>query len=220
MKKSYHSLGEQLEAGIDEVARGCLAGPVYSAAVIWPAELEPEDEWGEVFIKDSKKLSKKKREELRYYIEENAIDFCVKSSDNTHIDKVNIRNATFDTMHKAIRGLSVEPDFLLVDGHVFRDYYNEKNEKLPHTCVISGDNTYIPIACASILAKVYHDEYIEALCDENENYNVYGWTKNMCYGTKQHLDAIKDYGITPLHRSTFGICTFADKNPAFSWKSK
>lgn len=218
MKKSYYSLGEKLEAGIDEVARGCLAGPVYSAAVIWPAELEVEDQWGECFIKDSKKLSKKKREELRYYIEENAIDFSVASSTNIRIDQVNIRNATFDTMHKALDGLTVEPDFLLVDGHVFRSYYNEKGKKIPHTCVISGDNTYIPIACASILAKVYHDEYIDKLCEENNNYNVYGWQSNMCYGTKKHLDAIKDYGISPLHRQTFGICVFAEKNKAFTWK--
>jgi len=217
MKKSYHELGEKLEAGIDEVARGCLAGPVYSAAVIWPAELEVEDQWGECFIKDSKKLSKKKREELRYYIEDNAIDYSVASSTNTRIDEVNIRNATFDTMHKALNGLTVEPDFLLVDGHVFRNYYNESGQKIPHTCVISGDNTYIPIACASILAKVYHDEYIDKICEENDAYHVYGWQKNMCYGTKQHLDAIKDYGITPLHRQTFGICAFAEKNKAFTW---
>ena len=217
MKKSYYSSGEKLEAGIDEVARGCLAGPVYSAAVIWPSELEVEDQWGEVFIKDSKKLSKRKREELRYYIEDNAIDFSVASSDNTRIDQVNIRNATFDTMHKALNGLLVEPDFLLVDGHVFRNYYNQEGNKIPHICVISGDNTYIPIACASILAKVYHDEYIEKICLENDNYNVYGWQKNMCYGTKQHLDAIKDYGISPLHRQTFGICAFAEKNKVFTW---
>jgi ribonuclease HII len=217
MKRSYHVAGEKLEAGIDEVARGCLAGPVYSAAVIWPSELDPEDEWNEVFIKDSKKLSRKKREELRYYIEDNAIDFCVASSDNKHIDEVNIRNATFDTMHKALNGMYVEPDFLLVDGHVFRNYYNKQGVHIPHTCVISGDNTYIPIACASILAKVYHDEYINRICDENHEYNIYEWKNNMCYGTKPHLDAIKDYGITPLHRSTFGICMFAEKNPNFSW---
>lgn len=219
MKKSYFNIGEKLEAGIDEVARGCLAGPVYSAAVIWPSELEPEDKWGEVFIKDSKKLSRKKRDELRYYIEENALDFSVASSDNHRIDQVNIRNATFDTMHKALDGLNIEPDFLLVDGNVFRDYYSSSGDKVPYTCVISGDNTYIPIACASILAKVYHDEYIDKICEENEEYNIYGWKNNMCYGTKQHLDAVKDYGISPLHRTTFGICSFADKNPNFSWKS-
>ena len=218
MKKSYHPLGEKLEAGIDEVARGCLAGPVYSAAVIWSAELDIDDQWGEGFIKDSKKLSKRRREELRYYIEENAIDFSVASSDNHRIDQVNIRNATFDTMHKALNGLSVEPDCLLVDGHVFRSYYNEENKKIPHTCVVSGDNTYISIACASILAKVYHDEYIDKICEDNDNYNVYGWKTNMCYGTQQHLDAIKDYGITPIHRKTFGICTFAERNEKFIWE--
>ena len=206
MKKSYYSSGEKLEAGIDEVARGCLAGPVYSAAVIWPSELEVEDQWGEVFIKDSKKLSKKKREELRYYIEDNAIDFSVASSDNTRIDQVNIRNATFDTMHKALNGLLVEPDFLLVDGHVFRNYYNQEGNKIPHICVISGDNTYIPIACASILAKVYHDEYIEKICDEEPEVNIYDWKSNMCYGTQTHIDAIKKNGLTKYHRRTFGIC--------------
>ena len=136
MKKSYFNIGEKLEAGIDEVARGCLAGPVYSSAVIWPSELEPEDEWGEVFIKDSKKLSRKKRDELRYYIEENALDFSVASSDNHRIDQVNIRNATFDTMHKALDGLNIEPDFLLVDGHVFRDYYNGIQLSANHYFVI------------------------------------------------------------------------------------
>ena len=154
---------------------------------------------------------------MRYYIEDNAIDFSVASFDNCRIDHVNIRNATFDAMHKALDGLLVEPDFLLVDGHVFRPYSNSNNKTIPYTCVVSGDNTYIPIACASILAKVYHDEYIDKICEENDAYNVYGWQKNMCYGTKQHLDAIKDYGITPLHRQTFGICAFAEKNNAFTW---
>lgn len=217
MKKSYFENGERLEAGIDEVARGCLAGPVYSAAVIWPSELDVEDEWGEALIRDSKKLSRKRREQLRYYIEENAIDFSVSSISNTRIDEVNIRNATFDAMHSALRGLNVEPDFLLVDGHVFRPYRDSQNNIVDHICVVSGDNTYIPIACASILAKVYHDEYIDNICNEREEYNLYDWKSNMCYGTKKHLDAIKDYGITPLHRKTFGLCAYADKNPSFTF---
>ena len=144
------------------------------------------------------------------------MDFSVASASNIRIDEVNIRNATFDAMHSAISGLNVEPDFLLIDGHVFRSYYDSCGKKTNHICIISGDNKYVSIAAASILAKVYHDEYIDKLCDENEKYNVYGWEHNMCYGTAQHLEAIKDYGITPLHRKTFGLCNFAEENIEFA----
>ena len=197
---------EKLEAGIDEVARGCLAGPVFAAAVIWPQELELEEEYSKPDIKDSKKLSKRKREDLRYYIEENAIDFSVSYETNRVIDKVNILNATFSAMHKAVRGLNVEPDFLLVDGQTFKPYYSPSGELLEHKCIISGDDTYISIACASILAKVYHDNYIEDLLKSEPELDRYGWSTNMCYGTNIHTEAIKQYGITKYHRKTFGIC--------------
>jgi len=190
-----------LEAGVDEVARGCMAGPVYTAAVVWPKDLEDS-----LILKDSKQYSKRRRLILKDYIEENAIDFSVTSEDNKSIDKINILNATLKSMHKSIRGLNMEVDHILVDGQNFKNYYNGDGELVPNTCIVNGDAKYAPIACASILAKVYHDTYIEKLCDENPELERYGWTSNMCYGTAEHLAAITKYGITPYHRRTFGIC--------------
>ena len=193
----------RLEAGIDEVARGCLAGRVYSAAVIWPNDLD-EDEYHPV-IKDSKKLSKKKREELRDYIENTAKDFSIGYEEANIVDDINIRNATFSSMHKALNGLNVLPDYLLVDGNSFKPYSNN-GELIQHKCFIGGDAKYISIACASILAKVYHDNYIEKLCENEPDLKKYGWLNNMCYGTEEHIDAIKTYGISKYHRKTFGVC--------------
>jgi len=200
MKKYY---SDKLEVGLDEVARGCLAGPVFSAAVIWPKDLNCEYENQ---IKDSKKLSKKKREVLRDYIECNAIDFSVSYMDNKIIDKHNILNATHMSMHDSLNKLNVVPEFILVDGNSFKPYYHN-NELIEHTCIVEGDNKYISIACASILAKVYHDEYIEGLLENDSSLKKYGWETNMCYGTKIHLDAIKEHGLTVYHRKTFGICS-------------
>ena len=199
MKKYY---SDKLEVGIDEVARGCLAGPVFSAAVIWPKDLNCEIEKQ---IKDSKKISKKKRKILRDYIEYNAIDFSVAQIDNTIIDKYNILNATHMAMHETLNKLNVAPELILVDGNSFKPYYY-KDELIDHVCVIEGDNNYLSIACASILAKVYHDEYIESLLEKDIELKKYGWETNMCYGTKIHLDAIKEYGLSKYHRKTFGIC--------------
>ena len=201
--KTYYS-DDLLEAGIDEVARGCLAGPVYTSAVIWPKEVDDID--NAPIIRDSKKLSKRRRLILRDYILENAIDYSIASSDNITIDKVNILNATYLAMHKAIKKLNVEPEFLLVDGNKFEPYFTEKNEIIPHKCFVGGDNNYIPIACASILAKVYHDEYIEKIVNDNPELEIYNWRSNMCYGTEEHLNAIKEHGISKYHRKTFGIC--------------
>jgi len=200
MNKFYDK--NKLEVGIDEVARGCLAGHVFTAAVIWPNNLNCELEKE---IKDSKKLSKKKRNFLRYYIEENAIDFSVSYKDNNVIDKYNILNATHMAMHSAIDKLNVIPDLILVDGNSFNPYYN-KNELLEHLCIIGGDNKYISIACASILAKEYHDEYIHNLLNNDENLKKYDWENNVCYGTKKHIEAIQKYGLSKYHRKTFGIC--------------
>jgi ribonuclease HII len=195
---------ELLEAGIDEVARGTLAGPVFAAAVILPKDFEIQVD--RLVIKDSKKLNRAKRNILRDYIEENAIDYSVASVDNNKIDQLNILNATHLAMHNAVSNLNVEPEFLLVDGHNFKPYYNNKNDLLEHMCVIKGDSKYASIASASILAKVYHDDYIDELCEKNPDLNKYNWKKNMCYGTMDHLSAIKEYGITEHHRKTFGIC--------------
>ena len=199
MKKYY---SDKLEVGIDEVARGCLAGPVFTAAVIWPKDLDCEYQNE---IKDSKKLSKKKRKFLREYIESNAIDFSVSFKDNTVIDKYNILTTTHMAMHDSINKLNIIPELLLVDGNTFTPYYHN-NDIIEHTCIIEGDNKYLPIACASILAKVYHDEYIENLLNNNKDLNKYDWGNNMCYGTQKHINAIKEYGISKYHRKTFGIC--------------
>ena len=201
-----------LQAGIDEVARGCLAGPVYAAAVIWPNEFDDED--NKIILRDSKKLSKKKRAILRDYIEENAIDFSVAFETNEVVDKINILKATHQAMHKAIRNLNVKPDELLVDGNLFTTYFDEFGDIIPHECFIKGDDKFQSISAASILAKVYHDEYIEKLVDENPELEVYDWKSNMCYGTKKHIDAIKTHGLSKYHRKTFGICReYKLKNP-------
>jgi len=200
MKKYYSN---KLEVGIDEVARGCLAGPVFTSAVIWPKDLECEFENE---IKDSKKLSRNKRNLLRDYIECNAIDFSIGYKDNTVIDKYNILNATHMAMHDALDNLNIVPELILVDGNSFKPYYHN-NDIIEHICIIEGDNSYLPIACASILAKEYHDEYIKNLIEKEVDLNKYDWLNNMCYGTKKHIDAIKEYGISKYHRKTFGICS-------------
>ena len=204
MLKQFYTK-DLLEVGIDEVARGCLAGRVYSAAVVWPKELDADHVHSQ--IKDSKKLSKRRREYLKDYIEETAIDFAVGWVDETYIDTYNIQNATFQAMHNAIAGLNVSVDLLLVDGNQFKPYWESGEEVISHKCIIDGDNKYVSIACASILAKVYHDFYIEKICFENPKLNEkYGWLTNMGYGTSQHTEGIKKYGLTPYHRKTFGIC--------------
>lgn len=196
----YYS--DKLEVGIDEVARGCLAGPVFTAAVIWPKDLNCDIQNQ---IKDSKKLSRKKRKLLREYIEANAIDFSVSFKDNTIIDDYNILNATHMAMHSALDNLNVVPEFILVDGNSFKPYYYE-NDLIEHVCIIEGDNRYLSIACASILAKEYHDDYIDTLLKSDSDLKKYDWENNMCYGTKKHMDAINKYGISKYHRKTFGIC--------------
>lgn len=201
--KAYCNENE-IEVGIDEVGRGCLAGPVYTAAVIWTDTIDPSDEG--IILKDSKKLSRRKRLMLTDYIKEYAIDYSIQSVDNEIIDDINILNATFKCMHKSLDTLTVDFDHILVDGDKFKTYVNSNNESVPYTCVIGGDNTYISIAASSILAKVEHDNYIESLCENEENLNVYDWKNNMCYGTEKHRNAIKEYGITKYHRKSFGIC--------------
>jgi ribonuclease HII len=201
--QSYY-FEDLLEVGIDEVARGCLAGPVYTSAVVWPKELDPELDM--MITKDSKKYSKRRRLILKDYIEEYAIDFSVTYEDNNVIDDINILNATLKSMHNSLDKLNMDVDHILVDGTSFKNYYNTNKELIPNTCIINGDAKYVPIACASILAKVYHDEYIKKICEENSEYKKYDWDNNMCYGTAKHLNAIRKHGITDLHRKTFGIC--------------
>ena len=204
MLKYYNS--EKIEVGIDEAGRGCLAGPVFTGAVILPKEFEKEDEDLIYQIKDSKKLSKKKRHMLRNFIESIAIDYSVTYKDNIFIDKNNILNSTLLSMHDAISQLNIVPELILVDGNSFKPYYYN-NELIENICVIGGDDKYLPIACASILAKEYHDDYIKNLIESDSKYLNYGWDTNMCYGTEKHLQGIREYGITDYHRKSFGICS-------------
>jgi len=195
---------ELLEAGLDEAGRGCLSGRVYVAAVILPKEIE-----GDMYtqIKDSKKLSRKKRHILRQYIERIALSYSVAYAEPAEVDSLNILQATLQTMHKAIDGLSLEPEQLLIDGNHFHMYTSKSGSFIPHELVINGDNIYYSIAAASILAKVYHDEYVQELCrNDPKLQEKYDWLNNMCYGTRSHMSGIREYGISKHHRTSFKPC--------------
>ena len=195
---------ELLEVGIDEAGRGCLSGRVYVGAVILPKTID-DDIYTQ--IKDSKKISRKKRKILREYIEKTAIAFNVAYAEPEEIDDLNILGATLKTMHKALNGLSIEPEQILVDGKQFNMYTSRSGHFIPHETVINGDNIYYSIAAASILAKVYHDEYVETLCKENPEFQEkYDWLHNMCYGTRTHMEGIRTHGITRYHRKSFKPC--------------
>ena len=197
------STDDGLEVGIDEAGRGCLSGRVYVGAVILPEEYN-DDTY--LQITDSKKLSRKKRAELRKYIENVAIDYSVSYADLDEIYEKNILHATISAMHRAIDNLKMVPDNIIVDGNYFKAYMDKDGMYVTHQTFKSGDQKYRNIAAASILAKEYHDQYVLDLLDKDPSLEKYGWRNNMCYGTKQHLDAIKEYGISKYHRKTFGIC--------------
>jgi ribonuclease HII len=205
--KAYY-FKDEIEAGVDEVARGCLAGPVFTSAVVWPKEIDPSD--ANIIVNDSKKISRRRRMILKDYIEEYALDFSVAQIDNKIIDDINIFNATQKCMHNSLDKLNIYLDHIIVDGDKFKPYKDKTNSIIPYTCVVKGDSKFVPVASASILAKVYHDLYIEKLCDENNLLDMYDWRNNMCYGTKKHIEAIKQNGITEYHRKTFGICNIYD----------
>ena len=177
------------EAGIDEAGRGSLAGPVTAAAVILGKNFENKN------LNDSKKLSPKKRLELKKYIEKNALAYSIAFVSALHIDKNNILNSTFKAMHKSIEGLDIEPNFILVDGNFFQPYMH-----LEYKCIIKGDQKYQNIAAASILAKVYRDEMMIKM---SKKYKNYSWNKNFGYGTKEHFIGLKKYGLTTMHRKNF-----------------
>lgn len=181
----------KVEAGCDEAGRGCLAGPVVAAAVILPTDFYHP------LLNDSKQLSEKKRKLLLPIIEKEAISYGVGIVDAVKIDEINILNASFLAMHKALDKLSVKPESLLIDGNRFVQYKN-----LPHHCMIKGDGRLASIAAASVLAKCYRDEMMERLA---KDYPVYGWEKNKGYPTKQHRSAIEENGICPLHRRSFTL---------------
>ena len=190
---------DKIELGIDEAGRGCLFGPVCVASVIWL----DEDPNPDLVIRDSKKMSEKKRKILKEYILDNSISSSVKFIDHETIDRDNILEATMKGMHECIDDVSsrIKPDTLLIDGPHFNMY-----DGISHVCVVNGDNTYKSIAAASILAKTFRDEYITSLVDENPELEKYDIRNNKGYGTRKHLEAIREYGITKWHRKTFGIC--------------
>jgi ribonuclease HII len=190
-----------LEVGIDEAGRGPLFGRVYVGAAILP----PDESYNHSLMRDSKKLSPRKRLIAFDYIKEHAIDWATYYHEPVVIDEKNIFHATYDAMHKCLDKLKVIPEHILVDGNHFPIYY--RHDYIPFTCVIKGDNLYTSIAAASILAKVAHDKYIEKLCDENDDLdNFYGLRSNKGYGTKQHMDGIEIHGITQWHRKSFAPC--------------
>ena len=205
MLKKYLTENNLNEIGIDEAGRGCLFGPVCIAAVC----LNDSDNPLMNEIKDSKKLSEKKRNILYNFIKENSV-YSIKLVDHNEIDKINILQATLKGMHLTLDELDdkINIDFILVDGNHFPEYFSIKQDKfLKHECVINGDNTYINIAAASILAKVTRDNYIIDLCEKNEEYKKYDLHKNKGYGTKKHMEALKEYGIMEGHRRSFKPCT-------------
>lgn len=179
----------RLEAGCDEAGRGCLAGPVFAAAVILPPDFENS------LLDDSKKLSEKQRYALRPVIEEQALAFAVGIVDNHEIDRINILNASFLAMHRAVDQLKLKPEFLLIDGNRFKAYPD-----IPHSCIIKGDGKFLSIAAASILAKTYRDDYMNAIHLEFPNYQ---WSQNKGYPTLFHRKIVREIGITPYHRVTF-----------------
>ena len=181
----------KLEAGTDEAGRGCLAGPVTAAAVILPMD------FNNTVVNDSKKLTAATRSRLRPIIELESISFAVAHIDNKQIDVVNILNASFLAMHAALDALSKIPKFILVDGNRFNPY-----DTISHTCIIKGDEKYMSIAAASVLAKTYRELYMEEL---HKEFPMYNWKQNKGYPTKEHRAAIKKYGITKYHRKSFKL---------------
>lgn len=180
-----------VEAGCDEAGRGCLAGPVYAAAVILPPDFHDE------MLNDSKQLSEKKRYLLRDVIQREAIAWAVGVVDNEEIDRINILRASILAMHRAVDQLKVRPQELIIDGNRFTPY-----QDLPYTTIVKGDGKYLSIAAASILAKTYRDDFMK---EAHEQYPQYHWDSNKGYPAKVHREAIRQYGTTPLHRMSFNL---------------
>lgn len=180
-----------LEAGCDEAGRGCLAGAVFAASVILPPDFQCAE------LNDSKKLTEKKRYALRPIIEENALAWAVGIVSPKEIDEINILNASFLAMHRAIDKLSILPEHLIIDGNRFKKY-----KEIPHQCIVKGDGKYLSIAAASVLAKTYRDDYMS---DLSVRFPQYKWSKNKGYPTKEHRQAIEQYGPTDFHRMSFTL---------------
>lgn len=190
MLKSNFS-GFALEAGTDEAGRGCLSGPVVAAAVILPKDFTHP------FLNDSKQLSEKKREALRPIIEENALTFAVSFVWQEEVDEINVLQASITGMHRAIEQLKIMPEFIIVDGNKFKDF-----KGIPHETIVKGDAKYLSIAAASVLAKTYRDDYMAKI---HQEYPMYNWKKNKGYPTKEHRNAIREFGANEHHRKTFRL---------------
>lgn len=206
-----------IEAGCDEAGRGCLAGSVYAAAVILPPDYHNEQ------LNDSKQLTDRQRKQLRSIIEHDALAWAVGIVTPAEIDKINILRASFLAMHRALDQLKVRPEALIIDGNRFTPYHpsladgndisrtsylvprtsnHSQEAALPHTCIVKGDAKYLSIAAASILAKTYRDDYMDALAEE---YPQYDWQHNKGYPTRKHREAIRQYGTTPYHRLSYNL---------------
>lgn len=186
-----HYYSNLIEAGCDEAGRGCLAGSVYAAAVILPRDYDNP------LLNDSKKLTEKRRKDLRDQIARDAVAWAVGVVTPEEIDKINILNASFLAMHRALDQLAVRPEAVIVDGNRFNPYHD-----LPYTTIVKGDGKYQSIAAASILAKTFRDEYMDSLAKE---YPYYDWQKNKGYPTKAHREGIRDHGPSPYHRMSFNL---------------
>ena len=204
MLKAYYKEG-LIEAGCDEAGRGCLAGPVFAAAVILPSDFRNE------MLNDSKQLTEKKRYQLREVIEREALAWAVGIVDNNEIDKINILNASILAMHRSLDQLTVRPEYIIVDGNRWKPYQeptandnvNDNEPKVvPATTIVKGDGKYLSIAAASILAKTYRDDFMLRI---HEEFPQYHWDKNKGYPAKVHREAIRQYGTTPYHRMSFNL---------------
>jgi ribonuclease HII len=182
---------DKIEAGCDEVGRGCLAGPVVAAAVILPKKYKHK------LLNDSKQLKKSDREELEQHIKQDALAWAIAEVSHEEIDKINILNASFKAMHLALDQLKVKPELLLIDGNRFKPYQDLKFE-----CIVKGDGKFLSIAAASVLAKTYRDDLMEKLSSQ---YSGYGWDTNVGYPTLEHREGIRLLGITPYHRRSFQL---------------
>ncbi|MBS6469591.1 MAG: ribonuclease HII [Bacteroides sp.] len=191
-----------VEAGCDEAGRGCLAGAVYAAAVILPHDFRNE------LLNDSKQLTEKQRYALREVVEREALAWAVGVVTPEEIDRINILNASFLAMHRAVDQLKLRPEHLLIDGNRFKKY-----QDVPHTTVVKGDGKYMAIAAASVLAKTYRDDYMNRLAEE---YPQYDWDSNKGYPTKKHREAIRLYGTTPYHRMSYNL--LGDEQLSFDFK--
>lgn len=192
-----HYYEGKIEAGCDEAGRGCLAGSVYAAAVILPADYHND------LLNDSKQLTEKRRYQLRTEIERDALAWAVGIVTPEEIDRINILNASILAMHRAVDQLTVRPEAIIVDGNKFKPYRDPQSGLiLPHTTIVKGDGKYLAIAAASILAKTYRDDYMNRLAEE---YPHYDWRSNKGYPTKKHREGIRQHGVSPYHRMSYNL---------------